>query len=609
VLSALSRFNPQGARNPRREPALTDDEILLGIGLTVVLAVGSQILASRLRVPALIVLLPVGFAAGALTDVIHPDRLVGPEFSALVSLSVAVILYDAGLGLDFRHLTGPVRSVVARLLLLGVVLTWAATAGLGPALFGVPLAVAVMLGVILVVSGPTVVGPLLDYVRPTDKVRRILIWEGSLIDPVGGILGALVFHSLVASDFEVGKGFHFGALFLSIAVGLAGGAVGAALLWLTLRTLRLGETLGTLAQLATVIAVSAGCDIVIDDTGLIAAIVTGLAVANLPGFDMPARRQFFETLVQLIIGLLFISISATVTPASVTPVLLPALGLIAVLVLLVRPLVAYASTHRMGLTGGERAFIGWMAPRGIVAASTASAFSATLVDKGLDGASKILPVTFLVIVGTVLLYALTAAPVAARLGVIRSARTRPLLVGGDPWVIDLGRSLKSAGLDVLMWAGLEQQRDRIREAGIELATGELLAAATVPKARLEGVTAVFLLTDDDDFNALASVMVQDSVEGPVYRVGPPHDSHGVVAPFTGGDILFGRALVRHTLAARYEQGARFVVESAGDAPPSGHNTLFVVRADGRLDPVTEAHAVTPRAGDTVVLLGPAPPGP
>ncbi|MBT2389205.1 cation:proton antiporter [Streptomyces sp. ISL-1] len=588
---------------------MTDDEILLGIGLTVVLAVGSQVLASRLRVPALIVLLPAGFTAGALTDVIHPDRLLGPDFSALVSLSVAVILYDAGLGLDFRHLTGRVRRVVGRLLLFGVVLTWAATAGLAPVLLDVPLAVAVMLGVILVVSGPTVVGPLLDYVRPTDKVRRILIWEGSLIDPVGALLGALVFRSLLASSFQVGKGFLFGEFFLSTAVGLAGGAVGTGLLWLALRTLRLGESLGTLAQLATVIAVSAGCDIVVDDTGLIAAIVTGLAVANIPGFDMPARRPFFETLVQLIIGLLFISISASVTPASVTPVLLPALGLIAVLVLLVRPLVAYASTRGMGLTGGERAFIGWMAPRGIVAASTASAFSATLVDKGLEGASKILPVTFLVIVGTVLLYALTAAPVAERLGVVRPARTRPLLVGGDPWVIDLGRSLKSAGLDVLMWAGLERQREQIEEAGLELAPGELLATATDPEARLEGVTAVFLLTDDDDFNALASVVVQDSVEGPVYRVGPPHGSHGVIAPYTGGDILFGRALVRHTLADRYGQGARFVVLAAADVLPSGHDTLFVVRADGRLDPVTEDHAVTPRAGDTVVLLGPRTPGP
>ncbi|WP_406733712.1 cation:proton antiporter [Streptomyces sp. NBC_01794] len=588
---------------------MTEDEILLGIGLTVALAVGSQILASRLRVPALIVLLPVGFAAGALTDVVQPDRLVGPDFSSLVSLSVAVILYDAGLGLELRHLTGETRRVVARLIVLGVLITWGATVAMAPALFDVPLAVAVMTGVILVVSGPTVVGPLLDHVRPTDKARRILIWEGSLIDPVGGILGALVFHAILAGGLSSGRGFPITEFLVSLAVGLIGGAVGAALLWLTLRTLRLGETLGTLAQLATVIAVSAGCDMVRDDTGLIAAIIAGLTVANLPGLDMPARRPFFETLVQLIIGLLFISISATVTPASVVPVLLPSLALVAALVLVVRPLVAFLSTARTDLSSGERAFIGWMAPRGIVAASTASAFSATLVDEGLNGASKILPITFLVIVGTVLLYALTAAPVAARLGVIRSARTRPLLVGGDPWVIGLGRSLRSAGLDVLMWAGLEAQREQIREAGIELASGELLATAADPKARLEGVTAVFLLTDDDDFNALASVMVQDSVEGPVYRVGPPHDSHGVIAPYTGGDILFGRSLVRHTLAARYEQGVRFLVQPASEPLPPEHDTLFVVRANGRLDPVTEAQTVTLQQGDTVVLLGPFPPGP
>ncbi|MER6997195.1 cation:proton antiporter [Streptomyces sp. NPDC000410] len=583
---------------------MSEDQILLGIGLTLVLAVGSQILASRLHIPALIVLLPVGFAAGALTDVVDPETLVGPDFSALVSLSVAVILYDAGLGLDLRHLRGGTRGVVVRLIVLGVLVTWGACAVLVPVLFGVPFAVAAMVGVILVVSGPTVVGPLLDYVRPTDKVRRLLMWEGSLIDPVGGILGAVVFHAIVSGGFRVGHGFQFGVFLLSLAVGLAGGAVGAALLWLTLRTLRLGETLGTLAQLATVIAVSAGCDMVYDDTGLIAAIVAGLAVANLPGFDMPARRPFFETLVQLIIGLLFISISATVTPESVVPVLLPVLGLVAALVLVVRPLVALLSTLRTDLGAGERAFIGWMAPRGIVAASTASTFSASLVAENLDGAEKILPITFLVIVATVLLYALTAVPVARGLDVIRSARARPLLVGGDPWVVDLGRSLKAAGVDVLMWAGLAQQRDRISDAGLDLASGELLATATDPGARLEGVTEVLLLTDDDDFNALASVVVRDSVEGTVYRIGPPHDSRGVVAPYTGGDILFGSSLVHGTLTDRYERGARFVVRPAAGSPPPEHDMLFVVRADGRLDPVTPSQAVTPLEGDTVVLLGP-----
>ncbi|MDT9687325.1 cation:proton antiporter [Streptomyces sp. P9(2023)] len=586
---------------------MTDDEILLGLALTVVLATGSQILASKLRVPALIILLPAGFAAGAMTDVIHPDKLLGPAFSALVSLSVAIILYDAGLGLDLRKLARHTRGIVGRLLVYGVLLTFLVTAAVSPAMFDMPLRVAAMLGVILVVSGPTVVGPILDFVRPSDKVRRILIWEGTLTDPIGGILGALTFHAIASTHrVDIGRGYQLGQFAISLAVGLVGGAVGAGLLWLTLRTLRLGETLGTLAQLATVIAVSAGCDIVRDDTGLIAAIVTGLAVANIRGFDMPARRPFFETLVQLVIGLLFVSISSTVTPASLVPVLLPALALIAILVLVVRPLVAFAATARSDLPGGERAFIGWMDPRGIVAAATASAFSAGLVERGVSGAARVLPVTFLVIVGTVLLYALTAAPVARRLGVVKPTGSRILLVGGEPWVVDLGRALRSAGLDVVMWAGLEEERERIGGAGIELAKGELLATAINPGARQEGLTAVFLATDDDDFNALASVVMQDNVKGPVYRVGPPQDSHGVVAPYTGGDILFGSSLVRHVLAERYERGARFVVQPASAPRSPEQDVLFVVRADHRLDPVTERRRTVPKEGDTVVLLGSVP---
>ncbi|UUU38817.1 cation:proton antiporter [Streptomyces sp. NBC_00162] len=587
---------------------MSEDDILLGIALVVALATACQILASKLRVPALILLLPAGFAAGAMTDVVHPDQLIGEDFSALVSLSVAVILYDAGLGLDLRNLTGHTRAVVGRLLLFGVAFTFLAVCAVAPALFSMSLRVSAMVGMILVVSGPTVVGPLLQYVRPTDKVRRLLIWEGTLTDPIGAILGALVFHAIATThQIDIGRGYQIGQFLISMAVGLVGGAVGVALLWLTLRVLRLGEALGTLAQLATVIAVSAGCDIVRDDTGLIAAIVIGMAAANIRGFDMPARRPFFETLVQLIIGLLFISISASVTPASLTPVLLPTLVLVAFLVLIVRPLVAFTATMGKDMTLGERAFAGWMAPRGIVAASTAAAFSASLVELGLRGASKILPITFLVIVSTVVLYALTAGPVARRLGVARPNRTRPLLVGGAPWVIALGRALRSAGLDVEMWAGLEEERARIKDAGIKLARGDLLATATNPRARLEGVNAVLLLTDDDDFNALASVLVEDNVEGSVYRVGPPHESHGVVAPYTGGAVLFGGSLVRHVLAARYEQGARFLVQPASDPPPPGHETLFVVRADGRLEPVDETQTVTPEEGDVVVLLGPVPP--
>ena len=190
---------------------MTTNQILIGVGLILALAAGSQVLAKCLRIPAIIVLLPAGFVAGALTSDVNPQDLLGPAFEPLVSLSVAVILYDAGLSLDLRKLKGHTRKVVIRLIVLGVLITC-----------------------------------------------------------------------------------------------------------------------GTTAQLAAVIAVAAACNVVRDDAGLIAAIFMGLALANRRGFDIPERRPFFETLVQLIIGVLFISISATVTPQSLRHLLLPTLAIVAV---------------------------------------------------------------------------------------------------------------------------------------------------------------------------------------------------------------------------------------------------------------------------------------
>jgi NhaP-type Na+/H+ or K+/H+ antiporter len=580
---------------------VTTDQIFLGVGLTVVLAVGSQILASRLRIPALIVLLPVGFVAGALTDTIHPDALLGNAFSPLVTLAVSVILYDAGLSLDLRKLAGHRRRVVVRLIGFGVPITWVLAAIAAALFLRMPRDSALMLGAILIVSGPTVVGPLLDFVRPSERVHRILAWEGSLIDPVGAILGAVTFNAIVAHQRPGAHGPTVDFL-VSVGVGLLGGAVGVALLWLLLRRLDLGEELGTIAQFAAVIGVCAVCNVVRDDTGLIAAIVMGMAAANLPGFDIPARRPFFETLVKLILGLLFISISATVTPASLRNIVWPTLALVAVLVFLARPLIAALATIRTDLTRPERMFLGWMAPRGIVAAATASTFATTLVAKGVGGASRILPATFLVIVATVTLYGLTAAPVARRLGVTRPAGTRPLLVGGAPWVVDLALALKRCGLDVLMWAGLEQERERIRQAGLTLAPGELLAVAARGAAELEGITAVLLLTEEDDFNALGSTMLETMVDGSVYRLAPPRRSHGVIAPYTGGQVLFDSAVNRSTVDRRFAEGERFVTRGGEDGLDGG-DLLFVIRADGRLDPVTRSNRPERHPGDVAVLLG------
>ncbi len=584
---------------------MTANQVLTGIALIVVLAVGSQVLASQLRIPALIVLLPAGFIAGLLTGDVNPGRLLGPAFQPLVSLSVALILYDAGLGLDLRKLTGHTRTAVVRLIVVGVPLTWVTAALLAAPLLGMSRGAAVELGAILVVSGPTVVTPLLAFVRPVERLQRVLAWEGSLIDPVGGILGAVVFHGVLAGTHK-NLGSQLELFIGSLGVGLAGAVAGTAALWLLLRTLQLGEVLGTSAQFAVVVGVAAACDIAREDAGLIAAIIMGVAVANIRAFDIPVRRPFFETLVQLAIGLLFVSISATITPASLHRLVLPTLGLVAVLVLVVRPAVAALATLRTSLTRGERAFTGWMAPRGIVAAATATTFSASLSAHGVAGADKILPVTFLVIAVTVAVYGLSAKPVARTVGVLTRPRARMLLVGGDPWVVDLGCALRSAGVDVLLWAGHEHERARIRQAHLELAQGELLASATGRGAQLEGVTAVLLLTDEDDFNALASILLEAGGGGEthVYRLGPPSKSHGVVAPFMGSDVLFGDDLSRTALAARYSRGARITVQPADHAIPDGSDLLFVLRHDGHLDPATQVAQPSPEAGETLVLLGP-----
>ncbi|MFG2131771.1 cation:proton antiporter [Streptomyces sp. NPDC048751] len=587
---------------------MTTDEILFGVGLTFVLAVGSQIVASRVRVPALIILLPAGFVAGALTDDIHPDRLLGPAFQPLVSLAVALILYDAGLGLDLRRLQGRPRRTVVRLIVAGVVLSWASAALFAAPVLGMSGQAALMLGAILVVSGPTVVGPLLAFVRPAERPQRILTWEGSLVDPVGGILGALVYAAVLDDGHDRGFASRVGQFAVSVGVGLAGAAVGTALLWLLLARLRLGDVLATSAQVATVIAAAAACDMVRDDSGLIAAIVMGLAVVYLPGYDVPEERPFIETLVRLIIGLLFVSISSTVTPASLRHVVLPTLGLVAVLLLLARPLTVWLATLGAGMTRGERGFLAWMAPRGIVAAANASTFSAGLVAAGIGGASKILPVTFLVIAATVTLYGLTAVPVARRLGVTRSTRARPLLVGGDPWAIDLGRVLRSAGIEVLMWASSEEQRARIREAGLELAPGELLAAATGRGARLEAITAVLLLTDEDDFNALASTVLHRAGGVPVYRLGPRSREYGVVAPYGTGETLLAPDLTRLAVSQRYAQGARVVARRFDGPVPHEYDLLLLVRPGGRLAPADGGGRPTPRPDDIAVVIGPAQAG-
>jgi hypothetical protein len=245
-----------------------------------------------------------------------------------------------------------------------------------------------------------------------------------------------------------------------------------------------------------------------------------------------------------------------------------------------------------------------MDPRGIVAAATASTFAPSLVAAHIGGANKILPVTFLVIVLTVAIYGLSAVPVAKKLGVSRPARAATLVVGGEPWVVDLARALREAGVDVTAWARLEDERHKLEGAGVELAEGEELATALRRRSELEDVTDVLLLTKEDGYNGLAANVLAGHGGTPVYRLAPRHGYSIEAREKANAAILFSSALTHDDITRRYESGSRISSTAADGALPAGSELLFLIDRAGHMRPVTTSDTPTPKPGDTVVLLGP-----
>jgi len=413
---------------------MTESQIYLGIGLIFALGVGCQVVAGRLRLPAIVLLLPVGFVAGTITQTVNARTFLGSAFTPMVTLGIAVILFDGGLELEFAQLEGHNHRVVRRLLYWGIPLTWAGAGLLAWALLGLSTKAAVMLGAIVIVSGPTVVGPLLQMARPGRRLTGILGWESTTIDPIGAIIGVLVFTGLQSGGDRVHLGHAAAAFGADIGVGLLGGAVGAAALWFLLGRVKLSGILATEVTLAAVVAAAGFCNAIRADTGLLAAITMGVALANLPGVERPQDRPFFATIVQLVVAVLFITISASVTPSQLRGVLGPTLVLVVGLIVVVRPVVALTATVRTDLTWPERTYVAMMDPRGIVAASTAATFGPALAAVGIGGAQKLVPATFVVIVGTVTFYGLTAVPAARRLGLTAEepAPAGPAPDGPDP---------------------------------------------------------------------------------------------------------------------------------------------------------------------------------
>jgi len=393
-------------------------DMMLAAALVFGLATTCQVIAPKLRIPALILLLPVGFLFGLLAPGLRMDEILGSAFPVAVDLIVALILFQGGMELGNISLQGSDKTVVKRLIWIGGGITFIAGSLAAHFVLGFEWSLAILLGAILIVSGPTVVTPILDLARLKPRVRGILLWEGTTLDPLGAILAVVVFQivqvSSAGSTVEA-----IGNFFASFLVAVIVAVIGVALAVFGVRLVRPNHVLGTQVLIGSVIVATGFANFIAQDSGLLTALLMGVAtprIAKRFSTSIDPVKPFFNTIASIGIGVLFISIAAIVPSPIIGEIALPAIAVSLILILVIRPVVALICTRKAGLTKRERAFVGWMDPRGIVAAATASSVGAALVAAKVPEAGKLLPAAFVIITVTVFVYGLTAAPVAGALG-------------------------------------------------------------------------------------------------------------------------------------------------------------------------------------------------
>lgn len=577
--------------------------------LAVALAVGvaAQLFAERLRIPAIILLLTAGLAVGPALGLLEPDELYGELLFPAVSAAVAILLFDGGLSLRWRQL-GAERFVVLRLLSLGVLLSWLVGATAAWLVGGLPVGVAVLFGAIMVVTGPTVVIPLLRQARLRPRLGRVLRWEGIFVDPVGAVLAVVVLEVLLLEDGgAIDAARSLGG---ATAVGIGVGLLGAAVVIVALGRHLVPDHLENGFTLMAVLASYAGASAVYHESGLFATTVMGVALANQRRTPVRHIAAFHESLGVLLVPLVFVLLGARVSASDITDNLLPALGVLVVLVVLARPLSVWTSTIGSGLSGRERTYIASLAPRGIVAASVSALFGLRLERAGVAGGADLAALTFLVVAGTVVLYGLAALPLARRLRVDVPEPGGVVLVGSPPWAAALAAVIVDAGVPVLVVATDEHEIDAANEQGMLVYPGRLQGEELIEALEAVGARIALVASGREELAAFAA----DRLVGVLGRanvfVVPPDDAErearGVEHGQEWGRVAFAGRLTGQEASDRLLGGQRFrtLRWTEDQTVPDGAEPLLFL-STGAIPAMVDDAGPPKRAGTLVVLADPA----
>jgi NhaP-type Na+/H+ or K+/H+ antiporter len=393
------------------------EQALFALTTIIIVGITAQWLAWRFKIPAIFLLILLGIVSGPVLHLIVPDRLFGNLLFPLTSIAVALILFEGGLNLriaDLKQAGAAVRGLIC----VGVIVTWLAGALAGYLLLGFDCQVALLLGAILVVTGPTVIVPLLRQVPLTRRLAAILRWEGILIDPLGAMLAVLVFEARFSDGIHEAIKFAFLGAGKTILLGGSLGILGAGLIAFLIKRSYIPDYLQIPVTLTVIVSVYATANLLRTESGLLAVTILGISLANQKTVAVGQIINFFENLRVILLSSLFTVLAARLSFNDLGYMLSwNSLAFLGLLILVVRPVAVTLGTIRAGLSRRERIFLGFVAPRGIVAASVSSIFAMQLQAAGVIQAERLEPVTFLIIIGTVTVYGLSVAPLARRLGV------------------------------------------------------------------------------------------------------------------------------------------------------------------------------------------------
>lgn len=583
---------------------------VLAFALALGAGAAGHVVARHVGLPAIVPLLALGVLLGPdVAGWIQPQAL-GVGLFALVELGVGVVLFEGGLGLEARRLRREGRTI-RRLITLGAVVTATGGALAARGLLDWSWSLSVLFGTLVIVTGPTVIGPLLRNVAVRPRVATVLEAEGVLIDPIGAIVASVALQVVLGAHDDPTGGL--GALGARLGFGALAGLVGGGAIALLVRSSRIvPEGLENLVALGGALALMALCDALLSQSGVMAVTVAGVVVGNFGRRVGTDLREFQGVLTLGLIGLLFVLLAADVRLASVVALGVPGLLVVAVLALVVRPLDVALCTAGSELDVRERAFLAWIGPRGIVAAGVASLFAGALEQAGVEGGRELRALVFLVVATTVLVQGATAWLVAGALGVRLPARDAIAVLGANELALALAGVLRDGGRRVVLLDANPQHCRAAEERGFAVVFGNALDERTGARARLEQAALALGVTPNDEVNSLFAREAREVFRVPAtaIAVGRGKGVGDALLERIGTRILFDRAKDVERWSVRLRHGAvrretwRFTrAPGAAPADPGGAADAWVVLAVTRGGVTEPMHAAwTPREGDRAHVL-------